>query len=50
MDVVRSGRGLIVGFYPGIRLEGWRIITKTSIRIDDRRGQESNTVPPEYEA
>jgi len=40
----------ILRYYPGIRLEGLRKTTKTSIRIAGRRGRDSNPGPPEYEA
>jgi len=47
--LVGSGRGLILRYYPGIRLEGLRKTTKTSIRIAGRRGRDLNPGPPEYE-
>jgi hypothetical protein len=45
-----SGSGLILRCYPGIRLEGLRKTTKTSIRIAGRQGRESSPGPPEQEA
>jgi hypothetical protein len=45
---VGSGRGLILRYYLGIRLEGLRKTTK-SLR-QDSRGHESYQGPPEYEA
>jgi hypothetical protein len=48
--LVGSGRGIILKYYPGIRLEGLRRTTKTSIRIAGRRGRDMNPGPPEYEA
>jgi hypothetical protein len=48
--LVGSGRGIILKYYPGIRLEGLRITTKTSIRIAGRRGRDLNPGTPEYEA
>jgi hypothetical protein len=44
---VRSGRGLILRYYPGIRLEGLKKNTN-SIRMTGRRVL--NPGPPEYEA
>jgi hypothetical protein len=46
-DLVGSGRGLILGYYPVIRLEGLRKTTKISIRIAGHRGREFNPGPPE---
>jgi hypothetical protein len=44
-----SGRGLIVRYYPGNRLEG---LWKTDENIQDSLspGRDLNPVPPEYEA
>jgi hypothetical protein len=47
--LVESGRGLILGCYPGIRLEELRKTTITSIRIAGLWDRESNPRPPEYE-
>jgi hypothetical protein len=41
-DLVGSGCGLTLRYYPGIRLEGLRKTTKTSTRIAGRQTQESN--------
>jgi hypothetical protein len=49
-DLVGSGRGLILRYYPGIRLEGLRKTTKSSISMAGHRGRVSNQGPPEYEA
>jgi hypothetical protein len=48
-DLVGSGRGLILRYYPGISLDG---LSKTTKPCDNSRssGQESNPVPPDYEA
>jgi hypothetical protein len=48
--MVASGCALILRYYPGIRLDGLRKTTKTSIRIGGRRGRDLNPGPPEYEA
>jgi hypothetical protein len=47
--LIGSGRGLILRYYVGIRLEGLRKPTYTSTRIAGRRGRESNPEPPEYQ-
>jgi hypothetical protein len=47
-DLVRSGRGLILRYNPGIRLDGLKKTTKTSVTIVGRR--DLNPGPPEYEA
>jgi hypothetical protein len=49
-DLVGSGRGLILRYYPGIRLEGLRKTTKKWVRLAGRRSRKCNPVPPEYEA
>jgi hypothetical protein len=46
-DLVGSGCGLILKYYPGFRLDGLRKTTKKFSR--DSRGPESNPGPPEYE-
>jgi hypothetical protein len=49
-DFAGSGRGLILRYYPGIRLVGLRkTTTKEPIRIASRRGRELNPGPPQYE-
>jgi hypothetical protein len=48
-DLVGSGRGIILRHYPGIRLDGLRKTTNSSITITSCRGRESNPEPPEYE-
>jgi hypothetical protein len=48
-DFSGSGRSLILRYYPGIRLEGLRNTTKTSIRVAGLRVRDSNPGPPEYE-
>jgi hypothetical protein len=40
----------VAGYYSGIRLEGLRKTTKTSIRIAGRRGRDFNPGPSKYEA
>jgi hypothetical protein len=49
-DLVGSGRGLILRYYPGIHLEGLRKTTKNSIRMAGLRGRDLDPGPPEYEA
>jgi hypothetical protein len=49
-DLVGSDRGLILRYYPGIRLEGLRKTTKNSIKTAGRRGRESSPELPGYEA
>jgi hypothetical protein len=48
-DLVGSGRGLSLRYYPCIRLQGLRKTTKTSISITGRRHRKSNPGPPGYE-
>jgi hypothetical protein len=46
----KSSRGLILRYYPGIRLEGLRKTTE-SLSLDNRSlHQELNPGPPKYEA
>jgi hypothetical protein len=49
MDLVGSGRGLILRYYLGIRLEELKKKLKPSIRIAGRQGRESNPGNPEYD-
>jgi hypothetical protein len=49
MDFVGVGRGLILRYYPGIRLAGLLKTTK-SLNKAGRRGRDLNPGPPEYEA
>jgi hypothetical protein len=48
LHLVGSTGGLILSYYPGIRMERLRKTTKTSVRIGGSRGRESNPGPPEY--
>jgi hypothetical protein len=48
MELLGTGLGLILRYFPVIRLEGLRKTTKTSITVAG--GQESNLRPTEYEA
>jgi hypothetical protein len=50
MDLVGSGSGLILRYYPGILLKGLRKTRKTSIKIVVCRGRDFNPGPPEYES
>jgi hypothetical protein len=45
-----SGRGLILRYYPPIRMVGLKRTTKTSIRVAGRQGRDLNPRPPKYEA
>jgi hypothetical protein len=49
-DLVGSGRGQILRYYPCILLEGLSKTTKTSVRIAGHRSRDLNPAPPEYEA
>jgi hypothetical protein len=49
MLVVGRNRSLILRYYAGIRLEGLRKTTKTSLNIAGRRGRESNPGHSEYD-
>jgi hypothetical protein len=49
-DLVGSRRGLILRYYPNIRLEGLRKTTKISLTIAGRQGQDFNPGSPEREA
>jgi hypothetical protein len=46
----RSGRGLILSHYPGIRLEGLGKITKNLNQDSRSPGRDLNPGPPEYES
>jgi hypothetical protein len=43
-----SGRGLILRYYPGIRLEGLRKTTKKLSQDSQSPGRDLNLEPPEY--
>jgi hypothetical protein len=45
-----SGRGLILRYYPGIRMEGMRKTSKLLGQGSRSPGRELNVGPPEYEA
>jgi hypothetical protein len=44
-----SDRGLILRYYPGIRLEGLRKTTEILSQDSLSRGRDLNLGPPEYE-
>jgi hypothetical protein len=48
--LVGSGRGLILRYYPGIRMEGLRKTTKNLTQDSRSARRDLSAVPPEYEA
>jgi hypothetical protein len=49
-DVVGSGRGLIIRYYPGVCLEGLKKTTKSLSQDSRSLGRDLKPGPPEYEA
>jgi hypothetical protein len=49
-DLKGRGSGLILRYYPGIRLEGLRKTTKNLSKDSRSPGRDLNLGPPEYEA
>jgi hypothetical protein len=49
-DLIGSGRGLIVMYYPAFAWRDWGNPRETSIRIAGRRGRDWTRGPPKYEA
>jgi hypothetical protein len=50
MNTEGSGRGLILGYYPGIRMEGLRRTTEDFSQDSQSLSRDLNPEPPEYEA
>jgi hypothetical protein len=50
MNTEGSGRGLILGYYPGIRMEGLRKTTEDFSQDSQSLSRDLNPEPPEYEA